>query len=364
MRENPEDRLINANEAVEEKGGVSGAEMRRRRVDAALKSADPSVFLCKLSRIYENAGVSFRLERCSNNYPRLAVIFKGIRNDEEAVELIRHFSESSVSQGVHSFLMAPSSNPGRYQMEIPAELTARLFDADWSDLREIAVNQLAIGPEGAKTLAEKVRLTKLELEEAMIGDEGICHLTNSEALSRVESLKVGGDRLGVPGFHQLLRGGVNPELCSLSLSGDRLGNLRANELPARRQFKQLRELFLGQNDLGPDNVEALMTAFDLSNLKELELGSNKLGSKGLCALVQSGNLDQIERLGLSSCHLMPDDLRCLMDATAFPSLKELNLSFNPLYSDSDFNEIEYIPCLQEFKEARPGVILRYDRAWG
>eukprot|EP00930_Biecheleria_cincta_P057262 TRINITY_DN43232_c0_g1_i1.p1 TRINITY_DN43232_c0_g1~~TRINITY_DN43232_c0_g1_i1.p1 ORF type:complete len:953 (+),score=140.32 TRINITY_DN43232_c0_g1_i1:61-2919(+) len=157
-------------------------------------------------------------------------------------------------------------------------------------MRKLDLAENAVGPVGAKALANALPSSSLEeliLYDTCLGSEGVIALSTAlqeaemPTLKRLDVAYNQIDRTGAEALAGLLR-------CSrcmlqwLSVSQNRVGQEGADAIASSLvENKELKELRMGTNDLGPDGVKGLAQALKRNTtLESLHLRHNSIADNG------------------------------------------------------------------------------------
>jgi Ran GTPase-activating protein (RanGAP) involved in mRNA processing and transport len=175
--------------------------------------------------------------------------------------------------------------------------------------------------------ASMPQLTKLELSDMAIGDEGLGVLVAAPTFAALEWLRLSDVAMGDEGARHLADGPWRESLRELFLSHATLGDDGARELARAPWAKELRRLSLASDDLGSAGVAALHRC---AALKHLSLGGRQIGDEAAVAIA-SAKHPHLERLDLSRTAVGARGAAALARAQrCFPALKYLSLQDCPL----------------------------------
>jgi Ran GTPase-activating protein (RanGAP) involved in mRNA processing and transport len=142
-------------------------------------------------------------------------------------------------------------------------------------LRELDLSATALGPGGARRLAERSHpaLRVLRLDEDRLAAEGAKHLAKLDAPS-LRVLSLDDNRVGVQGVGALLQASWMGHLDELSLRGGRIKDKGAQLLAQHAALPHMRVLRLSENSLTDEGAHALEGAPLLWALEVLEMHGN------------------------------------------------------------------------------------------
>jgi uncharacterized protein (TIGR02996 family) len=184
---------------------------------------------------------------------------------------------------------------------VQALTSNRLF---YRALTHLNLSRCDISTAGARALAHAGgQLTRLQLNNNALGDDGVQELAESPALAKLTQLHLRRTGLSSAAGTALARTRVLRGLTTLSLGGNRLGSHGARELASSQGLSQLTFLNLEANEIGDVGVRALATSPHLANLNVLFLGVNGLRPWGLRELIMSQNLTNLHTLDLHGNNL-------------------------------------------------------------
>jgi uncharacterized protein (TIGR02996 family) len=177
-------------------------------------------------------------------------------------------------------------------------------------------------------------LRALDLAADSFERDSVAALARWRPFPNVRALRVwGGD--GLPGevLAALGESPALPALTRLDLSDARIGDEGARALAASPLLSRLRALRLWENSIGPAGAKALGASGRLANLRLLRLGFNQIGDEGLAGLLRSPNPPPLTWLDLQCNHIGAEGIRALVDRADRLPLTHLNLSSNRLGDD-------------------------------
>jgi uncharacterized protein (TIGR02996 family) len=148
-------------------------------------------------------------------------------------------------------------------------------------------------------------LTRLDLSNNGIGDDGLRALAASDSLGCISALDLGSNGIGDDGAHMLAASPSLGSLVRLSLWGNGIGADGARALAAGDSLRSLTVLGLGDNGIGDEGARALAAADSLRSLTRLTLRSNGIGDPGAQALAASRSLRSLAALELGGNDIGP-----------------------------------------------------------
>ncbi|XP_043472788.1 ran GTPase-activating protein 1 [Leptopilina heterotoma] len=199
------------------------------------------------------------------------------------------------------------------------------------------------------------KLVELDLSDnafGPIGVKGLAALLSSSSCYSLQELRLNNNGLGISGAKMLAQALLDchtrsvkagsPLALKVFIAGrNRLENEGATALASVfKQLKSLEEIVMPQNGIYHPGISALAEGLSANlGLKTLNLNDNTVGPKGAQALAQIlPNLKCLENLNLGDCLLKTKGAIVLTEALGddgnYPSLTELNLSYNEIRSNA------------------------------
>jgi len=227
-------------------------------------------------------------------------------------------------------------------------------------LTEAALEELRQRHEAAKALCRKFDTSCAAVSKAAVLDwessgltvancTALVDIVATNGLPRLEALLLAGHGFSAEGVQALaesLGSDTLPSLRLLNLDGNGLGDLRVNGIGdvgasalgaalGRGALPRLEKLNLSVNRIGSAELTVLAPGLRaLPQLKTLYLDSNGIGDDGVAALVAPGEgvLPSLEELSLKDNEVTDagcSALTAALSSGAMPSLKRINLVYNP-----------------------------------
>lgn len=170
-------------------------------------------------------------------------------------------------------------------------------------------------------------LTRLDLSQRSLGDEGVVDLVNSDALRSITSLVLASNDIGPDGAFALAGSDNLAALTRLNLHGNRIGDKGATALFTSQCLRALTHLGVGRNRLGAEGAAALGRSNALSALAVLDLQQSRLGSEGAAALAQSEHLRTLRQIDFFETSIGNEGVLALTRSRTL-QLTHLNLDSN------------------------------------
>jgi uncharacterized protein (TIGR02996 family) len=178
------------------------------------------------------------------------------------------------------------------------------------------------------------RLTDLNLNGNLIGDEGGLALAAAPALSRLTSLHLDSCNLTARSARALAESRQLAGLRELQVSDNSLGDAGVRALATAPFLKRFTALELTSVGMGDAGATALADCASLANVTWLRLGYNFIGDAGAAALASSRHLRRLYELDLNGNAIRDAGAGAILAAPHFRELKRLGLSINPLSADA------------------------------
>jgi hypothetical protein len=216
-----------------------------------------------------------------------------------------------------------------YATELPELIASPLF-------RQLTTLEFAQVPVG-RTLAEGlVRhtgavgvLRELRIVSCRLPAVWLTELLASPAVSRLETLSAGGDRIGAPEkFRALSRLTPATPLRALDMSEDAPKESGLEAFLTSPVVPKLRKLALSRCNLNTDRTRLLASGV-FTNLRVLELNSNAIGNGGAGAIARSSHLTGLRVLSLSYAQVGDEGIQAILDSPLADGLVLLDLTGSP-----------------------------------
>ena len=215
-----------------------------------------------------------------------------LRDDDSPRSAPAHWLEIRDEQlQIHpAFGLARSCEP----LGLPLKHLIVFFSSpSFQHITKLDLSNNELGDEGAKTLASSPHLknlTTLQLWDNQIGAQGAQALAHAAHLQRLTRLDLSLNEIGAQGAQALARSTPLKNLTGLDLSVNTIGDEGAQALARSLQLHKLTSLHLSYNDIGPQGAKALASSPHLKRLTSLELSGNPIGEEGAKALASSPHL--------------------------------------------------------------------------
>ena len=216
-------------------------------------------------------------------------------------------------------------------------------------------------------------LRRLQLNRAMIGANGVSHLSKATFPS-LQELELMYNNIGAAGSEALGAFLARHQIRLLNLAGNALGSAGLEIINHHRGLTAtLEQLNLGDNNISSEAGWEVIASFSarLPRLSTLILRENRLEIRGIQALVANRNFPRdfpnLKELDLSSTLLGPAGLHILGVAVSidrcFPSLEKLDLADNNLgtidgLDYTSFPNLTYLDLSDNGIDAQGGRVLR------
>jgi hypothetical protein len=189
----------------------------------------------------------------------------------------------------------------------------------------------ALGDEGARALASSTTLGSLvDLRiGAHVGPEGVAALSGRTLLRSVRTLGLNRNRIGVAGVQSLVESPHLEALEAMHLGRNALDDSALASL-ARGRFPRLTRLDLDFNAFGARGLRELVSSPLVASVRELNLSNNPMTSESCAALAASPHLSALRVLFLHNCALTDDALDILLTSRNLGALGNLAVSENQL----------------------------------
>jgi uncharacterized protein (TIGR02996 family) len=148
------------------------------------------------------------------------------------------------------------------------------------------------------------RLTRLDLNDNKLGDDGVRALAGCAHLANLTRLDLANNEISASGAQALALSPHLANLTVLDLSSNTIGE-GATAIATSPHLKKLKELFLGGNGIGDAGAKALAASPNLAGLEELMLFVNEIGAAGAKALTSSPHLKGLRKLYLNQNAISP-----------------------------------------------------------
>jgi uncharacterized protein (TIGR02996 family) len=178
------------------------------------------------------------------------------------------------------------------------------------------------------------RLTDLNLNGNLIGDEGGLALAAAPALARLTGLHLDSCNLSARSVRALAESRQLAGLRQLELSDNPLGDAGVQALTAAPFLKRFTALELTSVSMGDAGAIALAGCPALANVTWLRLGYNSIGDAGAAALASSPHLRRLSELDLNGNAIRDAGAVAILNAPHFRELDRLGLSINPLSAET------------------------------
>ena len=174
------------------------------------------------------------------------------------------------------------------------------------------------------------KLATLSISSASLGGKGGVALATSEAFLNLETLHLNENKLGAKGITALANSKIVHGLGTLSIEHNNVGVGGAKALAQSDGLSSLSHLQIGENlSMKAAGLEHLVQSDSLRGLRTLNLSRSALKEDRVSALA-SATFDQLASMDLSSCMIDDDALALLYRSGAFDHLAYLNLRHNHL----------------------------------
>jgi uncharacterized protein (TIGR02996 family) len=197
-------------------------------------------------------------------------------------------------------------------------------------LRSLELSDNWLGLEGARRLADWLglgRLSYLGLASTGMRDDGVQALLESPHLGRLEGLDLSAVSLPRETGKLIARCARLAGLRRLWARKGTLNDARLADALARPALQSLEYLDLSGSFLRGPGLEALAQAPQFRSLRELRMGNSHRGPGGVRALV-SAQLDRLTALELAEWQMTDEGVAVLAGSARFPELRRLGLFFN------------------------------------
>lgn len=206
----------------------------------------------------------------------------------------------------------------------------------FSRLTELTVTDAPVGPELLLAIARAAgtALRNLTLIGCRVTAGAVGELVQSEAMVRLGTLALGGDRTNAPGkFRALARAPRGAALRALDLNGEAPNKAGVEALAASALAPQLRRLGLAHCNLNAERT-ALLASGPFDDLRDLALNINPVGNDGVIALAQSPHFAGLRVLDLGYTQVGDDGIRAILDSPWADGLVFLNVVGSPASAET------------------------------
>jgi Ran GTPase-activating protein (RanGAP) involved in mRNA processing and transport len=233
--------------------------------------------------------------------------------------------EHPISQQIESF--------GLYYNQLYSEKSNNIPSlAQLPRLRHLRLFGNKLGSEGTRLLCRSTfasRLHSLVVANNDIGILGGEALSISPQFTHLNTLDLNDNHLTDAGILPLMRAAFVHQLIALNLSFNEIG-VQGTHVLARSPLANLEHLNLQGNNLGDEGTEVLCNSDQVSNLRYLNLNHNKLTGQGFRSLARSPHMAKLTHLDLFSNEAQTDGIVELAQSPHIKHLKSLNLSWNKI----------------------------------
>ncbi|MDP3682880.1 MAG: hypothetical protein Q8S01_03020, partial [Ignavibacteria bacterium] len=149
----------------------------------------------------------------------------------------------------------------------------------------------------------QTKLLKLNLEESMIGDEGVVILAEALLKSAIKELSLKGNRIYSKGAFALAKALPHSQITRLNLKNNIIHNKGAVALAEALPQSQITSLNLKNNNIQSKGAVALARVLPQTQITELNLAYNTIDSEGAGALAEALSQWKIIHLNLDGNHI-------------------------------------------------------------
>ncbi|HVW02454.1 MAG TPA: TIGR02996 domain-containing protein [Planctomycetaceae bacterium] len=193
---------------------------------------------------------------------------------------------------------------------------------------------------------EMAQIRKLTIRDCGVTDFAVKALVQSTHLGRLEHLSLAHNDLGVDALQLLAESELLTRLKSLDLGGCSI-SYEVERFAQSDKVAGLQELRLWLNDLDPDAIHMLASTHGFKSLRKLDIGSNRFGPEGLEVLLGAPFIPQLTSLSLNSCELTSESLGLLANVPGL-QLARLDLGSNDF--TQGLSALQSAPLLASLEE--------------
>lgn len=158
-----------------------------------------------------------------------------------------------------------------------------------------------------------------------LDDTAVARLVEAPWVAQLESLNVGGNKVGPNGAVALAQSPNLTRLRSLALHSNKLEDAGAGAFAGDTTLGRCQSLYLTANKVSDKGVRALAENRALRSLRTLVLGRNPIGDEGAHALAESRALVALRKLDLHGTDVSDEGARALAGSSSLVSLESVDL---------------------------------------
>jgi Leucine Rich repeat len=238
----------------------------------------------------------------------LALVFEAAGAKKLDIDLFSHPISNRVSKALAKYLQSSSIQAlklGGIQLD-SRHMTSLIKLLPVSNISKLSVTKIPFGegiPEWIELFAETLNQTSLRhvdlSSNSLQPDEAITLFSAISSASKLQSLNVAKNMLGVPGIEALIEHLPRSNIMELDLSST-YGHVISPVIDSLPLFTSLRRLGLRANLIDDEDVESLSTVLRHTNLTELDISQNYITEMGIRELAAGVSGSKLKRLNVMS----------------------------------------------------------------